>query len=183
MSSFSINTINLYYINCSHAQFSSLSQTSIAPENLHNETGVKAMYPEICRSKTCQTWRILCSVLLSIRIIIEYSRIIGQRWKYFRFDYAILKFNLIETVFFAMAIIFMWTGNWYCGICAILHAWSSIPSYIFRLHKGTSLKNIGFYLDNHFQIDITDGFFYGRKKPKKLQILYVILCKKYTFFI
>ena len=70
----------------------------------------------------------------------EYAHLVIQQRQYFKIHYSLLnQLNLWETILLVMTMVFMWSGNWYCGIIAILHAWTSIPFYLFRLHKGGSI--------------------------------------------
>lgn len=44
-------------------------------------------------------------------------------------------YHLLESVHFLCSLIFVITGNWYCGIFAILQSWLYLASSILRLGK------------------------------------------------
>ena len=82
--------------------------------------------------KNCEVYRYLTALFLVIRFCVVLSSLVFSRRTYFDHQYMGNDYETVGLIQIITSALFLWNGNWYCGLWAILQSWFSIPKYLIR---------------------------------------------------
>lgn len=92
-----------------------------------------------CTDSPCQGARIATGIFMGLYFIKILIGIYQSRTSYYDQSYLWKDYQITELFHFGVTLAFLITGNWYCGMWALIQGWFSIPGMIIRLDGGTKI--------------------------------------------